>query len=49
MECLNVFEVEVKMKMEVKDSLAGVCFTIFERQQCSVATEYSTTSTHGPM
>ena len=45
-EMLIVFEVEVKMKveMEVKDSLAHVCFTIFKLQQLSVATEYSTLS-----
>ena len=32
LERLNVFEVELKMKveMEVKDSLAGICFTIFD-------------------
>ena len=39
---LNVYKVEVKMKVEMEgeDSSAGVCFTIFV-QQLSLATEYS--------
>ena len=48
LERLNVFEVEMKMKVEmeveVEDSLAGIFFTIFDLQQLSVATEYSTLS-----
>ena len=50
LERFNVFEVEVEVKMkvkmevEVKDSLAGICFTIFDLQQLSVATKYSTLS-----
>ena len=44
LERLNVFEVEVKMKVEVEDSLAGMCFTIFDLQQRSVATESLTVS-----
>ena len=48
LERLNVFEVEVKMKVdmevEVEDSLARICFTILNLQQPSVVTEYSTLS-----
>ena len=50
LERLNVFEVEVvvkmkvKMEVEVKDSLAGICFTIFDLQPLSRATEYLTLS-----
>ena len=48
LERFNVFEEEVKIKVEmeveVEESLAGICFTIFELQQFSMATEYSTLS-----